>query len=68
MPTSEEVDAQLLGPGGMFEMVEEEVLGERMQVFTQRVPSLRALVERSVGFGDAEYMICLLYTSPSPRD
>jgi len=38
-------------------MVEEDVLGERMQVFKQRVPSLRALVERSAGFGDAEYMI-----------
>lgn len=41
----------------MFEMVEEDVLGTRMQVFKQRVPSLRAFVERSAGFGDAEYAI-----------
>ncbi len=41
----------------MFELVEEEVLGERMQVFKNRAPSLRALVERSAGFGDAEYVI-----------
>jgi len=57
MPTTEEVDAQLLGPGGMFELAEEEVLGERMKVFKSRVPSLRALVERSAAFGDAEYAI-----------
>jgi len=41
----------------MFELAEEEILGERMQVFKLRVPSLRAFVERSVGFGDAEYMV-----------
>ena len=41
MPTPEEVDAQLLGPGGMFEMAEEDVLGTRMPVFKQRVRPLR---------------------------
>ena len=53
----EEVEAQLVGPGGVFEVGEEDVLGERMQVFKQRVPSLRTFVERSAGFGDAEYVI-----------
>lgn len=57
MATVEEVDAQLLGPGGMFELGEEVVLGERMTVFKNRVPSLRAFVERSAGFGDAEYVV-----------
>src|SRR5262249_24823514 len=57
MPTAEEVDAPLLGPGGMFETVEENVRGDGMPAFKQRVPPLRALVERSAGFGDAEYMI-----------
>ena len=57
MPTMEEIEAQLVGPGGMFEVGEEMVLGERMQVFKQRVPSLRTFVERSAGFGDAEYII-----------
>lgn len=55
MPTPEEIDAQLLGPGGMFELAEETVLGEPMRVFRNRPRSLRELVERSVGFGDAEY-------------
>ena len=41
----------------MFEMAEEDVLGTRMPVFKQRVPSLRTFVERSAGFGDAEYAI-----------
>lgn len=57
MATPEEVDAQLLGPGGMFELAEEDVLGERMQVFKNRPASLRTLLERSLGFGDAEYAI-----------
>ncbi|MEW6272806.1 MAG: class I adenylate-forming enzyme family protein [Thermodesulfobacteriota bacterium] len=57
MATIEEVEAQLLGPGGMFEVVEEDVLGERMPVFKSRVPSLRAYVERAAGFGDAEYLV-----------
>ena len=55
MPTPEEIDAQLLGPGGMFELADEVVLGESMRVFRNRPRSLRELVERSVGFGDAEY-------------
>ena len=55
MPTAEEVDAQLLGPGGMFELAVEPVLGEPMHVFRNRPRSLRELVERSVGFGEAEY-------------
>jgi steroid-24-oyl-CoA synthetase len=57
MPTPEEVDAQLLGPGGMFELATESVLGECLTVFKSRPPSLRTLVERSLGFGDAEYAI-----------
>src|SRR5215831_15526555 len=57
MPTQEEVDAMLYGPGGMFEVGEETVLGERMQVFKNRLPSLRAMLERSIGFGDATYVV-----------
>ena len=33
MPTSAEVRAQLTGPGGMFEVVTEEVLGRPMEVY-----------------------------------
>ena len=57
MPTREEAEAILLAPGAPFELVWEDVLGERMQVFRQRAPSLRALVERSTAFGGAEYVV-----------
>ena len=33
MPTSLEVRAQLTGPGGMFEVVTEDVLGRPTQVY-----------------------------------
>ena len=39
-----EIDAKLTGPGGPFELVEETVLGERMQVFKNRMRSLREML------------------------
>ena len=57
MPTLEEIDAQLTGPGGAFETVEETVLGEPMQVFKNRKRSLRELLEASVAFGDKEFIV-----------
>src|ERR1039457_1729051 len=54
---SEKIDAQLLGPGGGFSLAEEPVLGERMMVFGNRPRSLRAYVEQSITFGDAEYVV-----------
>jgi len=51
------VEEQLLGPGGMFEMVPAEVLGERMDVFKNRATSLRELVVGSARLGDAEYLV-----------
>lgn len=54
---SEQIDAQLLGPGGPFALAEEPVLGERMTVFGNRPRSLRAYVEQSLTFGDAEYLV-----------
>jgi long-chain acyl-CoA synthetase len=39
--------AELTGPGGPYEVVEEDVLGERMAVFRDRAGSLRALLERA---------------------
>lgn len=41
----------------MFEIHEEEVLGERMDVFVQRAKSLRELVALSERYGDAEFLI-----------
>ena len=45
MPTADEVRAQLTGPGGMFEVVTEEVLGRPTQVYASRMPSLRSVAE-----------------------
>jgi long-chain acyl-CoA synthetase len=55
--TVADVEAELAGPGGLFEIGEEEVLGERMQVFANRARSLREFVANSVGFGDREYVV-----------
>jgi acyl-CoA synthetase (AMP-forming)/AMP-acid ligase II len=53
----EEIEARLTGPGAPFEIVEEEVLGERMQVIKNRRRSLRELLEASAAFGDKEYIV-----------
>lgn len=58
MPTPQEVEAQLTGPGGPFEIVTEPVLGEPMPVFREREPHLRAILEKSAGFGEREYIVC----------
>ena len=47
----------LIAPGAAFELSRENVLGERMLVFRHRPSSLRALLERSEQFGDAEYLV-----------
>ena len=52
MPTAAEVKAQLTGPGGMFEVVTEEVLGRPMQVYKSRMPSLRSVAEVGAMRGD----------------
>jgi long-chain acyl-CoA synthetase len=58
--TLEEAEARLTAPGAPFEMVEEDVLGERMAVFKNRHRSLRDLLAASEVFGDppgsAEYV------------
>jgi acyl-CoA synthetase (AMP-forming)/AMP-acid ligase II len=51
------VRKQLLAPGSPFEIVEEDVLGERLPVFKQRKRSLRELVQESAARGDAEYVV-----------
>ena len=47
----------LLAPGAPFEMAEEDVLGEAMQVFVQRARSLRQLLEQAGRFGDSDYAV-----------
>lgn len=51
------VEAMLLAPGAPFELEEGEVLGERVKLFKNRAPHLRAVLERSASFGDAEYLV-----------
>ena len=50
-----EVERRLLGPGGPFEIVEEDVAGERIQVVKHRARSLRELLVGSLSRADAEY-------------
>ena len=51
------VEAQLLAVGAPFELAEEEVLGERVQVFANRARSLRDVLLRGREFAEAEYMV-----------
>lgn len=57
MPSYDELLVQFTGPGGIFEIVEEEVLGERMPVFRDRKRSLRQLLQDSAIHGDKEYIV-----------
>ena len=52
-----QVEKQLLGPGGAFEVVPAEVLGEPMHVFKNRAWSLRDFVVASTQFGEAEHLV-----------
>lgn len=56
-PDPAEIRARLLGPGGAFELVREDVRGESMLVFRDRIPSLRAMLERTERFGDRLHLI-----------
>ncbi|MBW2423611.1 MAG: acyl--CoA ligase [Deltaproteobacteria bacterium] len=51
------IDTMLFGPGGPFEIVPEEVLGEELSVFKERKRSLRELLAASAAFGDQEYIV-----------
>jgi long-chain acyl-CoA synthetase len=52
MPSLSEVRAQLTGPGGMFEVTTEDVLGRRMQVYKERMRSLREITQGAIARGD----------------
>jgi long-chain acyl-CoA synthetase len=56
MPTAAEVRAQLTGPGGMFEVVRETVGGREMQVYKDRMRSLREIPQAVVGRGDETFI------------
>jgi steroid-24-oyl-CoA synthetase len=56
-PSDAEILARLTGPGGPFEIVHEDVLGERMPVIKGRARSLRELLVRSKAHGAKEYVV-----------
>jgi long-chain acyl-CoA synthetase len=56
MPNLAEVRAQLTGPGGPFEVVTEDVLGRPMQVYKDRMRTLRAIPEAAIGRGDDTFL------------
>lgn len=57
MDLREEIRQQLTGPGGPFELVDEEVFGEKMRVFAARHRSLREFLQESALHGDKEYLV-----------
>jgi acyl-CoA synthetase (AMP-forming)/AMP-acid ligase II len=56
-PDLREIEARLTAPGGMFEVVTEDVRGTPMRVFKNRPRSLRALLEGSRAHGDKDYIV-----------
>ncbi|MWA00683.1 AMP-binding protein [Actinomadura sp. LD22] len=58
MPTTAmEIMQRLTGPGGEFELREEEVLGTRLPVFAGRARGLGEVLARSAAFGDRDYIV-----------
>ncbi|NKY33295.1 acyl--CoA ligase [Nocardia speluncae] len=53
----DQVVSRLTGPGGRFEIVEEEVLGARMPVMKIRRTAVGELLADSVAWGDREYLV-----------
>ncbi|WP_030518862.1 class I adenylate-forming enzyme family protein [Nocardia sp. NRRL WC-3656] len=49
--------ATLTGPGGRFELVEEDVLGARMPVFRHRRRMVAQMLAESAAFGDRDYLV-----------
>ena len=58
MKSAEEIEAELIGQGGAFEIIPGEALGEQIKVFKDRNRSLREIVESSANHGANEYIIC----------
>src|SRR5688572_30808998 len=52
-----EIEARITAPGGLFEVVTEEVRGTPMSVFKNRTRSLRALFEGARAHGDKGYIV-----------
>ncbi len=57
MTTALEIEAQLTGPGGPFEVVREVVEGVDMKVYKDRFPSLRVVAQFAAAHGDKEFIV-----------
>ena len=57
MTTALEIEAQLTGPGGPFEVVREVVDGVDMLVYKDRFPSLRVVAQFAAAHGDKEFIV-----------
>jgi len=57
MADLQEIESRITGPGGPFELVWEDVLGERLQVVKSRPRSLRELLLRSAEHGDKDHLV-----------
>mgnify|MGYP000967727358 CR=1 FL=1 len=49
--------AELTGPGGAFEIVEEEILGHRIRTYRNAPPSVRDLWLSTLAFAERPYLI-----------
>ncbi|GAA2594755.1 MULTISPECIES: class I adenylate-forming enzyme family protein [Streptomyces] len=49
--------AALTGPGGRFELAEDDVLGARLPVFTHRQRALHEVLHASVAYADRDYIV-----------
>jgi acyl-CoA synthetase (AMP-forming)/AMP-acid ligase II len=54
----DDIEQRIYGPGGPFEIVEEDVLGERMRVFKSRHSNAREILQSILEFGDREHLVC----------
>lgn len=52
------VEAEMVGPGGIFEMAPEPVLGVDIPVFKSRQKNLREVLAASANHGDNIYIVC----------
>lgn len=55
--TREEAIAELTGPGGAFEIVTGDVDGRSLPVYLHAAPDLRVVFERSLDFGDRDFLV-----------
>ncbi len=53
----EEAVARLTAPGQLFEMHDVDVRGVRLRAWKAAPPSLRSVLDLSLGYGDADYLV-----------